>query len=117
MGMDALDILFRLEKSFGVKIPRGRVFEVPPPPTFGFPVKVPGHEELRETGRTFEGHCFDLTAGELHDRLCELMREQGMAIPFSSWHRVKKCLSNALGVSPNRITRESRLITDLDASF
>jgi hypothetical protein len=26
MGIDALDIMFRLEKGFGIKIPRGRLY-------------------------------------------------------------------------------------------
>ena len=46
LGVDALDIVFRLEKSFGVNIPRGRVFEEASLPTFGFPVKLPGAAEV-----------------------------------------------------------------------
>ena len=45
------------------------------------------------------------------------MREQGKAVPFSSWHRVKKVLTQALGVSPRKITRNSWLVQDVDACF
>ena len=118
MGLDALDIIFRLEKSFGTMIPRGRVFEEPSRPTFGFPVKVAGMAAadvpMPEKDR---GRLYDLTAGQIHDRLCELMREQGKAVPYSSWHRVKKCLTDALGVSPKLIRRDSRLVQDLSACF
>jgi acyl carrier protein len=126
VGLDALDIIFRLEKSFEIVIPRGRVFEEPSvtryQPTGGFPVMVRGRTDANESPDVDEpppkqarANWYDITAGEIHDRVCELVREQGKAVPFSCWHRVKKCLSDALGVSPKQIRRESWLSEDLGA--
>jgi hypothetical protein len=116
MGIELLDIMFRLEKSFGTKIPRGRVFESPPTPTFGFPVKMPNETVKIEHVPAMHNGRRDITAGQIHDRLCELLREQGRPVPFSSWRRVKKVLHDALGVAPSAIKRDSWLVHDLNAS-
>ena len=90
MGFDILDTIFRAEKTFRVKIPRdglARLMLVRDPP--------------------------DITAGELHDYLCELCRASGQPAPWSSWGRVKIVLVHSLGASPLAIHRNSLLKRDL----
>ena len=91
MGMDFLDFSFRTEKSFGIKITGGDFDEL-----------------LR--------HCripTDVTAGELHDWLVELCREQGVPVPPSSWHRVKLILAKTVSITPRRISRDTLARKDL----
>lgn len=88
MGVDALDLVFRLEKSFEIKLPhtdKNELFDVP------------------------VGVC----AGHVHDFICKRLSEVGRPIPYSSWHRVQLCISRAVGVPPQRVKRDSRLVKDL----
>jgi hypothetical protein len=88
--MDALDVSFRLEKQFGIKIGR-----------FDWD-RIPCH-----------GKPIDTTAGELHDWVVRPCVEQNIPVTHSSWHAVKKVLAEALHVSPWKITRSSWLKRDL----
>ncbi|MGA2497856.1 MAG: hypothetical protein ABSH20_08950 [Tepidisphaeraceae bacterium] len=88
MGVDALDLVFRLEKSFGIKLPYSNSAGM---------FDVPG----------------GVTAGHVHDFICRRLTESGRRIPFSSWHRVQLCISRAVGVPPQQVKRESRLVKDL----
>jgi hypothetical protein len=58
----------------------------------------------------------DPTAGEIHDRLCELIREYRAEVPADSWPRVQRCIGEALGIPSSQIRTEDRLIADLGAS-
>jgi hypothetical protein len=90
--MDFLDFTIRIEKAFSIKVPRG---------TFDrLPKRVP----------------FDATAGEVHDVLVELCTHQGVAIPPSSWNRVKKALADVTGTAPDLIRRETWLVKELNFS-
>lgn len=121
MVLDLLDITFRLEKRFQMNIRPNPLFEPPRSPAFGFPVEIAGYPPQSDSN-SFPVSArhqllppgWDITIGEIHDRVCALLRAQG--VPFSSWRRVKICISEAVGVSPRLITRHSWLVEDLDAS-
>jgi len=123
MGLDLLDITFRLERRFQINIRMDRLFEPREFRTFGFPVQVAGHPPQSDANispapprHRLLPRGWDITIGEIHDRVCELLREQGRPVPFSSWRRVKICIYEGVGVSPRLITRNSWLVQDLDAS-
>lgn len=90
MGMEFLDITFRAEKQFGVKL-RMRDF-----------VRLNCIPATR-----------DPTAGELHDWICQACRAAGKPVPHSSWHRVKRIIVDATGLSPSVIRKDSLLSADL----
>ena len=93
MGLDLLDLTFRLEKAFQIKLPKGSLIE-----------------EVWDRDRR------DLQAGKIHKQLCKMLEEQGRSVPFSSWHRVKVCIAGAVGVSPLRVKLDSWLIKELGCS-
>ena len=98
MGIDFLDIVFRLERSFAVKIPRGRLYWT------------------REQVNRGDFPNTDPTAGEIHARMCELLREQNRPVPSESWQRVCRCIGDCLGIGPDTIRPEHHLIGELGAS-
>ena len=92
MGIDMLDLVFRLESQFHVAIewePLDRVAQRFTPP--------------------------DLTAGDVHYVVCGICRDAGVAVPASSWHRVKLAILHSCHnrVSPTRITPHTRLVAEL----
>ena len=89
MGIEMLDIVFRLERRFGVRLE---------PSYFDY---------LRELGRT------DITAGELFEAVGDRLRAVGRPVPANCWNGVRLELANVLLVSPLSIRRESRLHGDL----
>src|SRR5690349_3013879 len=105
MGIDALDIAFRIEKSFHLKISRAEM-------DFIYGADKPRHEQVEPK------------AGEIHDRLCELLKRKGMDIPEDSWQRIQKCIAEGIGfrglftnrLRPDEVKRESLLVKDLGAS-
>ena len=90
MGLDILDIIFRAEKAFGVKIHRGDI------------------ERLIGDRRPGE-----FTAGQFHEYLCQRCRDSGIPVPWSSWHRGQHVLVDALGVPPSRVKSESDVLREL----
>jgi hypothetical protein len=90
MGLDSLDIAFRAERQFGVRL---------------------GPADLDPILRTRTRP--DMTAGELHDLIVAKCASAGRAVPFSSWGRVKVILTDALGGSLTTIRRGSLLRRDL----
>ena len=98
MGIDFLDIVFRLEKSFAVKIPRGRLCWT------------------REQVSRGDFPNYDPTVGEIHVRMCELLGEQKRPVPSDSWQRVCRCIGDSLAVMPEMIRPEHHLIGELGAS-
>lgn len=92
MGIDLLDVSFRVERVFGVS-PRGEHYnqlclQHDPP---------------------------DFTAGELHDLICKLCRAEGKPVPYSSWSRLRLVLVDTLGVNPSQVLKDARIIRDLGA--
>jgi hypothetical protein len=116
MGIDALDTVFRLEKSFGVKFDKGFWNRIP-------------HREIVEPARwwscdrfvrrssnpkwRYERRVPGVTAGDLHAIVCAILTEKGVAIPPDSWLRVRTVLSDVTGHSADEITAQSRLFDDL----
>lgn len=98
MGIDALDIMIRLEQVFGVKIPGDRAY---------------WSEEERQRKRS---GTTTATVGEIHQRVCDFLREVGLPIPDNSWERVTRCIGDALMITPTDINPEDRLVQDLGAT-
>jgi hypothetical protein len=89
MGVDWLDIRFRLERQFDI--------------TF----------EQTDFAHVWESGRRDLTAGELFDVVCVRLQSEGRPIPYSGWNRVRLELARALVVPPHHIHVDSRLVADL----
>lgn len=87
-----LDIVFRLERRFGVRL------------------ESADFEFMHAPGRT------DITAGELFEALCSRFRAVGRPVPVNCWNGVRLELANVLLVSPLSIRRETKLIGDLGMS-
>ena len=93
MGVDSLDMGFRIEQAFQFKwegTDYDRLFAYIPDPANR-----------------------DLRAGDVHHYVCTRLRELGRAIPHSSWHRVQKVLAETTGTSPKLIRPQSFLKKDL----
>jgi hypothetical protein len=99
MGIDGLDIIFRLERAFNVTIPAGRIY---------------WSDEQRRLNK-FDRRT-TVTVGEMHHRMCDLLREMKHSVPDNSWDRVAKCVGDALQVAPTSIKPQDRLIEDLGAT-
>jgi acyl carrier protein len=100
MGVDLLDIHFRLEKALGIRLPRTSLYWT---------------RQEREAGSLYVGKR-DVTAGEVHVNLCETLAELGHEVPANSREIVRACLGEALGFAPEEVKPEHLLIRDLGAS-
>jgi hypothetical protein len=92
-GLDWLDIVFRVERQFGVSL-TVRDFECFPP------------EALRV-----------LTAGQLWDAISAKLQTAGREVPLDGWEQIVAALSEALNVKAKRITSGSRLYADLGMQY
>jgi hypothetical protein len=88
-GIDWLDIVYRLERDFGVSLTAA-----------DFAVWSP---EVRVA----------LTAGQLWEIVAAKIRASGREVPGDGWNRVVAALSGALNVKPLRIFPQARLFADL----
>jgi len=116
MGLDALDMIFRLEKSFAVKIDKGFWDRIPQgeivePASFWSCDRFVRRSS--KPGRGYERRVPTVTAGDVHTVVCAILTENGMAIPADSWPRVRKVLSEVTGHAVDKITRQSRLFDEL----
>jgi len=93
MGIDALDIVFRIEKRYNVKVDMQDWVELANH-------RTPG----------------DLTAGELHFLIGASLQESNQPVPRSLWNGLRVILAQSLAVSPQKIKPESWLIKDLGMS-
>ncbi len=89
MGVDWLDIRWRLERQFDIKFEHS------------------DFAHIWDSGRR------DITAGELFDVVYTRLQSEGRPIPFSGWNRVRLELAHALVVPPQTIRRENLLVADL----
>jgi hypothetical protein len=96
MGIDGLDIHFRLEKEFGGKLPH----------------LYWSADELRMKKLP----RVDPTMGDIHARLCAFLAETHRPVPADSWSRVQKCIGEALAIPPEQIQPHHRLLADLGAT-
>jgi acyl carrier protein len=116
MGIDALDTLFRLEKSFGVKfdkefwnrIPQAEIVEPARWWSCDRFVRRSSNPKWR-----YERRVPVVTAGDIHAIVCAILAEKGMTVPADSWPRVRKVLSDVTGHALDEITAQSRLFDDL----
>ena len=93
MGIDALDIFCRIEKSFNIKIGRydsGRL--------------LAGAMRPNKTGV----RCVDL-----YEMVLTLCAEQGVPVPHSSWTRVKLCIMHGCGAKAKTVRKEAWLVDDV----
>ena len=97
MGIDILDINFRLEKAFSLRMPWGQLV-------------------WREQNRDKHHIRIDPTVGEIYLYICEMLRGKEIPIPEDSWDRVVRCISDALGVDRSNIHPHSHLVKDLGAT-
>lgn len=115
MGLDGLDMLFRLEKSFGLQFDKGFWDRLPqgeaePVPWWRFDQFAT--RSLNPKWR-YERRKAVVTAGDLHSVVCAILAEKGMTIPPDSWQRVRKVLSDVTGHGVGRITTQTLLFQDL----
>lgn len=95
MGIDILDMSFRIEKEFGIRLSADQFTKI----------AIPRENEF-----------WDLCAGDLHNLICRELRARSKPVPFSSWNRVRLLLARVGSIDPRMITRESRLYRDLGFS-
>jgi hypothetical protein len=88
-GMDWLDIVYRLERAFGVSLTDA------------------DFADLSAEARVA------LTAGQLWEVVAARLRASGRDLPADGWDRVVDVLSEALNVKPIRIVPNARLYADL----
>ena len=89
MGVDFLDFSFEIEKQFGVRLEPA---------------------DLIDQWNANGGDC---TAGQLHEIVCEKCRDSGVAVPRSSWNRIRVALVRALGVRVKEVKPDAWLRRDL----
>jgi hypothetical protein len=85
MGIDFLDLEFRLERAFEVKLARTWI------------------ESAGDPARR------DVQVGRIHAHVCTVLRNAGRSIPHSSWHRVQLCVAQVVKVPPATVRPESWL--------
>lgn len=106
MGLDLLDIVFRLERSFGIKIPRGDFDKLLSP------------EEPRDIriGDLFNYvhrrvRSADVSDRDLYDRdLDDLEPDRDVL-----WSLFQEAISDALGIEPEEVAEDRGLFRDLGA--
>ena len=131
MGLDLLDIIFRLEKAFSIKIQRGEELQL----LGGRPAKqmtagtiydfVIGRLRDRwpaAPGGSFETdqHCFVCgynLRGLSVDGACPECGNHPLHFEPYVWRGVCHVLEVAVGAQPEKIRPETRLVSDLGASF
>lgn len=90
MGMDLVDMQFRLEREFGV---------------------APTNDDLEELARGYKP--FDIRVGDLYVRMGNLCRSQWLPFPGDSWPRFQRILSEVTGVDAKDIQTDLLLVRDL----
>ena len=89
MGVDFLDLQFRLERSFALKLPSGWLDAIADP--------------VRR----------DVQAGPIHAMIRRSFADDGRPLPPSAWHRVKLCIAQAGGCSPWKVGEQTWLVKEL----
>ena len=92
MGVGLLDLSFRIQRQFSVEI-RG--------------------EPMRRLAAQAQRVPFDMTAGELHELICDLCNTGGIPIPDDSWPRLQRILGEMELYNPDDIQKGTWLIQDL----
>ncbi len=97
MGIDLLDIRFRLEKRFNIALIREQ-FDV----------------DLWELAHRRQPP--DFTAGEIYELLLQELKRQNRDVPENSWWLFCFCVSEALGLDAREIQPDSLMEADLGMS-
>jgi hypothetical protein len=90
MGMIVLDLQFRFEKVFKIRIPRGWLAEI----------------GIREAGD-------DATLAEIEQYLLRLCRDQNVVPPQDSWKILVGVVVEATGIKLKDLTPETQLVRDI----
>lgn len=118
MGVDLLDITFRIEKTFGIRMPFNAWLEF----------AGMNRDQVAAVG-------FDVTAGQIYDFIVSRLREMpdGLHVPVESppksfnpnrpgpwsredvWDLLRGILVDCLGVDSQVVTPDARLMADLGA--
>jgi hypothetical protein len=83
MGIDFLDLMFRIEKRFKIKL-----------------------------SKTYLSEAVDLTrrdiqAERVYVSVCEHLCGLGRPVPHSAWHGVKLCIAKTVSQSPWKVKRDT----------
>ena len=115
VGIDGLDMLFRLEKSFGLKFDGGFWDRIPQGEAEPVPWWRCGRFVTRSSNPKwrYERREPVVTAGDVHAIVCTILTEKGMTVPPDSWPRVRAVLSEVTGHAVEEISTQSRLFQDL----
>ena len=116
MGLDALDTLFRLEQSFGVKFDKDFWNRVPHDVVVEPADWLSCDRFVRRSSDPkwlYERRIPVVTAGDVHAAVCAVLAENGMTVPDDSWPRVRAVLSGVTGHAVGEITPQSRLFDEL----
>jgi hypothetical protein len=92
MGMVLLDMTFRVERAFRVRVPKG------------------WHEQL---GISWQDGGSDATLGQYHEFVLRLCKEQGAVVPAESWPMLIRIVEDASGLDRAQITPETRIVHDI----
>lgn len=113
MGLDLLDICFRLEKHFQIRVydsewhkllSKGEVYDAMPGEILSF---------MLERKRLCRGCGYDLR-GHGDEGICpECGNSFLIEDDEASWHAVQKAISDALKVDPSIVTKDRLILRDL----
>lgn len=92
MGLVLLDVTFRVERAFGIRVPRD------------------WHNDL---GLVWKGDKADATLGEYHQYILRLCREQNVPASPQSWIILAQVIEDASGMDREKLTEDTRLIRDI----
>ncbi|MCE9604946.1 MAG: hypothetical protein K8U03_08600 [Planctomycetia bacterium] len=92
MGLDFVSVFLEFERQFGVRL------------------------ESADLRPEFASRERDLTAGRLHEIICEKCKASNIPVSRSSWNRFRWIIAKTLGIKANLIRRETWLRRELDFS-
>ncbi len=92
MGLVLLDVTFRVERAFGIRIPRD------------------WHNDL---GLSWKGDKADATLSQYYHYILRLCREQNSPLPPDSWSLLVDAVQDASSLEREKVTGETRLIRDI----
>jgi hypothetical protein len=92
MGMVLLDMTFRVERKFHIRIPKN------------------WHEQL---GLSWRDGNTDVTLRQYHEYILKLCDQQGALAPAESWSMIVKAVEDASGLDRSKITADTMLIRDI----
>ena len=93
MGVDWLDLTFRLEREFGIRL------------------KADFSNAFTDA-TTCSGQR-PMTAGDVLEMVILACEQQDRRVPHSVWNRVKRCIVHGCGAKPDIIRKTSSLVGDL----